>query len=595
MNKYVRPANTKYFDEKIKKVINILADFEKQTEQKFLKYGYLLSESYKQIRVVLSSIQEMNTAVSSAEITDTITKLRDFISLLDKLFSDENNIGNASDTSLHEISGQLHNVQSGLENFKRFIKTLRMLGLSTKIESARIREIDNGFDNLAENVENLSNKIDDKVKTVLNKLTKLYSIIEHIVKSSGDVEKHTDEISHVVLSKAGHGISTVSQKIAEAKKDSDTIHRYSDKISQRLAEISTSLQYQDISKQQIDHINDALRSLIRYGENESGSGEFEKEIFHVCKLQTAQLKNTKNQFISATKSLIAEVSKIFEMTDKIFLMVAELSRNNGEDSFISLQNIRRDLKDTTALLSDSSRGGSELSEMINQVNATISELASFVAEVEDIGDEIELISLNSQIKAVRLGSDGASLGILAENIQKLSVNAKDQTNMLSLEFENINKSTYSLNNSLMHSRDKTEKLSDSSLQHNLNNLFNELGQIQKNVTETIGSSNMQIAALKKSELAIDELENFVHMSEQMFNTALDYLNGVTNSVTSQVSATGEQSRFLEELKYKYTMESERKTHEQHSQNVTKSNGNSNTKNDVNTENGYEFGDNVELF
>jgi septal ring factor EnvC (AmiA/AmiB activator) len=60
-----------------------------------------------------------------------------------------------------------------------------------------------------------------------------------------------------------------------------------------------------------------------------------------------------------------------------------------------------------------------------------------VADIERIGEEIKLIALNAQIKSAYTGEEGAALGVLAEAIQRLSIDAIDHTGSVSSVLQSI--------------------------------------------------------------------------------------------------------------------------------------------------------------
>ncbi|TVM28184.1 methyl-accepting chemotaxis protein, partial [Oceanidesulfovibrio marinus] len=51
----------------------------------------------------------------------------------------------------------------------------------------------------------------------------------------------------------------------------------------------------------------------------------------------------------------------------------------------------------------------------------------FLEDIEEVGSEIELISLNASVKAAHTGEKGKALGVLASSIQQLSQQAGGRT------------------------------------------------------------------------------------------------------------------------------------------------------------------------
>ncbi len=579
----------------IQKAVSTLSAIQDTTEGKFLKFGQILNGSYSRTRNILSSVKEASTIVASPEIHKSIDDLDEVINNVKDILSVSDTEVNANTSTMQRISNQLQEVLNELGNFNRFVKRLRVLGLSTKIESARINDIDNGFDNLAQNVENLSNGIDEKVKQILQRLNALFNVINKINRNSVDVTKNTRDISGRIMEKAGLGADLLNKKFALAKRNTDEIAMYSGRISEILGDIVQSLQYQDISRQQIDHIIEALEALFDEDVNRNLSREeITGEIYHIVKLQKAQLTNTKSQFLRATEQLVTEVTNVSEMTDNLIRMIRELLNNNENSDDSSLENAREKLKNTIDILTENASGDSELIKMIEQVNEMIEELSDFVQEVEEIGDEIELISLNSQIKAVRLGNDGASLGILAQNIQTLSVNAKEQTNSLSDKFKHIRTDIGSFNDSLTESAQKVGKLSDNSLRARLNNLFTELGDTHTKVFQIVEHADTDIESVKKDSIEADELREFAQASEAEFDLVQESLDSILNNI-DPASVAHMKSRSSGDLRNKYTMDSERETHD-FIDGDEYDLGNSPDSSDYNSDDDPgEFGDNVELF
>ena len=89
------------------------------------------------------------------ELTSISVEIFSTISSTNKKFNNSNN----------DLEGILELINSTTEevfNFGRLVKYLRIQGISTKIESARLGSHDAGFSNLAENVEQLSHVISEK-------------------------------------------------------------------------------------------------------------------------------------------------------------------------------------------------------------------------------------------------------------------------------------------------------------------------------------------------------------------------------------------------------------------------------------------------
>jgi methyl-accepting chemotaxis protein len=68
---------------------------------------------------------------------------------------------------------------------------------------------------------------------------------------------------------------------------------------------------------------------------------------------------------------------------------------------------------------------------VDTVVSTTKKMSVFIKDIEQIGDDVELVAQNAQIKAAHIGYEGKPLGILAETAQQLSTDARDLTTSIS--------------------------------------------------------------------------------------------------------------------------------------------------------------------
>ncbi|MGE5498227.1 MAG: hypothetical protein ACM3Q2_09165, partial [Syntrophothermus sp.] len=126
------------FDQLLKKI----GYFENNTEREFLSIGNNLRSYYlaaKEITSVSSSISEL---ISEKILKTEISELNSMLSQIQKYLSDSATEILSGEASLKEISSVLLTVVDELSGFKRIVKHLRMLGISTRIESARLSQDD---------------------------------------------------------------------------------------------------------------------------------------------------------------------------------------------------------------------------------------------------------------------------------------------------------------------------------------------------------------------------------------------------------------------------------------------------------------------
>ncbi len=145
-------------------------------------------------------------------------------------------------------------------------------------------------------------------------------------------------------------------------------------------------------------------------------GEVEKE--SVIARQMAQEMEGKNAEIQSKNEMIAQlISEVSVDFDSLDTSITEMSTgNNGnaeESTGISIS-----MSDVVSFCDD-------LKKALERIQGLLGRLEENNAEITDVAEETNLLSLNASIEAARAGEAGRGFAIIAENIKKLADHSKD--------------------------------------------------------------------------------------------------------------------------------------------------------------------------
>lgn len=553
------------FDQLLKKI----GFFENNTEREFLSIGNNLRSYYlaaKEITGVSSSISEL---ISEKILKTEISELNSMLSQIQKYLSNSATEILSGEASLKEISSVLLTVVDELSGFKRIIKHLRMLGISTRIESARLSQDDAGFVSLAENVENLSSKINDKAGHIREKSVNLSKVIGETITKIIYLENKQREETSLILNGINGNLSRLDSKYKMCSEKTSEVSIGSSAISQDINRIVTSIQFHDITRQQIEHVGEAIEQIKNRINSPDTSVAAENEqvelavaVHNICRLQSMQLNHSRNEFITAVQSIIESLENVRLNVSNVLLETQEIMMNErglGDSNIIT--EIENEFKEISLSLSKNSAIRIELTNSMKIVTDTVKNLSGYVDEIEEIGSEIELIALNSSIKAARTGSEGAALGVLADSIQKLSGDAKVQTKSMSELLKKIS--------------DSSEILYQNTEFNTGNRNYQELSRIASAITEEVENltrldkeSTNHLNGLKTSFQQLDDDISRMCSGINVHNAAGEILGSLIESMDEIVCSISEKvdvsaydkDDHLSGLDHKYTMDSERHIH-----------------------------------
>ncbi len=337
-----------------------------------------------------------------------------------------------------------------LQGFNRIIKQLRMLGISTKIESARLGAEDQGFYVLAETVDKLSGLIHEKAKTILEKSNFLINELRETGFKLANLEKEQGEQSNEIKNNITYTSEALQTKFDRNIQKAEKISKSSAAVSGNINEIVTSIQFQDITRQRLEHTKSAFEDIIGMADHgfanpeEADPSELLGQIHDVIVLELSQLKSSSGEFNNAIDKISASLKKIKKNVAGMLEETTGIIGKKGNNESFSMQSIIGELADIMKGLNKNIEIGNELSLSINSVISVVEDLSKYVMEIEDIGTEIELIALNARVKAAHAGKNGSALGVLSETIQRLSVEAKSQTESTSQILKSISSKSISL-------------------------------------------------------------------------------------------------------------------------------------------------------
>lgn len=542
-------------ESKITNAINLL-------NNDYYSFGKLLQENYLISKKTVKCLINITGLISSDDLKSELDHLSQTIDNLRNIFNKLEKASSAKEESLQILNHNILTVISSLEDYNKIVKHLRALGISTKIENARLKVEGIGFSTIAENVEQLAEVINEKALQIRHNSKSLGSDVQKLLAKLNILSNEQKNESAVVIGKALKSLSTYQSSYDSSFNSAKLIHEVSSQISSDINNLITFVQKQDIIRQQLEHVKEnvsrisrnPLKNKLRLDEDIASI----KELAVVCQLELAQLLHSKTEIEDTAESIEEHNCNIRHNANNIVEQSGSFILSGNAAS--SIQEVEENLSVISESLKKSYQTNESLTGSINSLADAIANLNKFVSEIEEIGAEIEMIALNARIKAAHIGDEGAALGVLSEAIQKLSLEAKELSLLVSA--------------GLMKVLNKTEELSSSNRkeQQAILEEFRKVDESLKASLIKIQDSNSSLDAMK-TELNISVMA-MKHKLDEM-KTGLSYKFDVLKEITfvqtileeyagfakaAGLDITEEDKEFLRNYSSSYTMDSERKIH-----------------------------------
>ena len=345
-----------------------------------------------------------------------------------------------------------------------------------------------------------------------------------------------------------------------------------------------SMQAHDIVRQQIEHVERTLKELKgKFSTGQAGADD----AVCICDLQAAQLRHAEGELGQAVHTIIDSLREVARKQSGLSTLTSGMAgvADQAGGSFFS--EMEKDISVVSDALLESTKVNRSLCVAMGSVVDTVGEIATFVGDIEKIGEEIKLIALNAQIKSAYTGEEGAALGVLAEAIQRLSIDAIDHTGAVSGTLQAIIAVTQRLNEGVVVETSGLEgEVHD--MVSRLSGLLEVLRQVNETLRRSLCRMDDQVAQLSTD---IEQVTTSITVHEKVSRVlvrAVEQLAGITAEARRYAPGAG-TGIDLDEIASRYTMLSQRKIHQSHVVGVPAPNRKSVPASDD------SLGDNIEFF
>jgi methyl-accepting chemotaxis protein len=329
-------------------------------------------------------------------------------------------------------------------------------------------------------------------------------------------------------------------------------------------------------------------------------------VIDFCKIQEGQLAAARDKLLQSVSSIIDNLNDISRNIIEISQDAQELSRAHTEGDHSVLEEVEGHLQEAASGLSQYCSASHDLTSLMGSVAPAIGDMASCLRDIEGIEIAIERIALNACIKAAHLGKEGATLGVLAEGIQRLVGDTRQQTVNVSQKLESIIATAQELNVSDGNNKDESEM--------EMSSLIIDIGSILQSLRTSEEQSRLDLTEVQeKGSILSDDLQKVcegIKVHEQAAKT-IDHILAELQDLGKRLELQSELIGLdkighleVEKLSDNYTMKDERLVHLSiatplstlESESVLlEIQANHSSINEDKSESEEDLGDNVELF
>jgi len=537
------------------KVVDDLSLLNHNTEQYFLEIGGKLAEFIQTVKLISSELAVLSELESGAHAAQSLTRALDY--------SRELQERDAKHTGLGGMSEEAARMRQTLSGFNGTVSTFHILGMLTRIETARLGSTGADVGSLADQVQSLTEDVDARVSVTLDLANSLVSKIERAMQviSATTEEQAEDSVSAVAGAMAG--ITSLREVQDAALASSVRLGSRFDAISGSFKKLIVSLQFHDITRQQVEHVIEVLRRLrVEYEEQSGGVPANRHRAAATLALQSLQLAD-------AGKKFSISVASVQRSLDDIAANVLQLAAESGNLTGVSedrkasfFLQIEKGCAAVLGSLDNYSKARNITRTASGGVAETFDRMTAAIVEIQALEIQMHRLAVNAIISAAHIGEPGDALGVLAGSIQQRASESNQRSESL---LESLRSMTEEVGSSL-----KQSGLTEAGEPDTLNESIEDM---QTAVTKLQSSSERGFALISQIVVRGTRLGEDVSAGRASFSIgevfaeavvgARELLKDVEEKTRSGLSNEAGAGLDLElaDLAKNYTMQSQRDVHE----------------------------------
>lgn len=403
-----------------------------EIEHRFLACGSALQEQVKLTSRLSAQSRQLNELGARSDRGETaiqrvMLRLTTHLDLGDRFARESERLA----ATLDDYAQHLQQLLQDQQRLERSFAPMRALHSFFRIESASLPP---ELQSLFQAVTTEMRRLHEEVSASFAEHTTALSGTRHqVLVAAAQLRTHAAE--HLAISTAKrqevqHALADLAAKLAQQRRRQEQLGTAITALDRETDKITVSLQYQDITRQKMEHVREAARAVLDGFAPADRTPVRQRAIVQrmLCQVQTVQLDSVQQELEQATATITSGLRALLDQLDRIESECLSLDQ---------LHAITADMDATIAALADIHRVTAGLMQSsLARLTAAIQTARGFSAATTGATDtmrrlaaDLLLMGLNAQVQALQANNN--CLEVLAGAVSHIS----SEAGTLTLAFE----------------------------------------------------------------------------------------------------------------------------------------------------------------
>jgi hypothetical protein len=534
-----------------------LENLNRSTEHDFLAVGERLIAFRSIARQITSDMEALTELISGEhgrQASEALQRMLDHCRELDSRIEQ----GSLSLGEVRDLSRRIHRAFTGLRNTVSVFRTLCTL---TRIETARLGGAGADMGHLTAEVGPLSESIQSSGERVIETSSLLDHEVQSALLRSADLRRTQLKELPALISGVIASLKSFEERQRWAVEASARQAEQHAKVSAAIDGLVESIQFHDITRQQVEHVVEALRHLVagRKGDRRKPDSP-PRETSLILLLQVTHLSEAARVFADSVERMLHDLESIAERagsTPEASKALLGISGDGQESFFLKMEVQFSAILDMLGLCSVAQAAMETTGDSLKE---TVGHMQESVAEIQGTEIRIQRISTNATIRATHIGAPGVALNKIAEVMHRLALESSTNTDNASMTLEEMASASGRVSSGQAGSD------AQSTTEHVIGNMRRAVGQLHSSSESSFARVNDIVALSARLAADLGALRSGFSAG-QMFAGVVERARLELDRVGAEVEPLPSESHgtntsvALEQCAATYTMQRQRDIHE----------------------------------
>lgn len=388
-----------------------LLEASKPGEGVFLSLGSRLEDSIGIIQGITAGLENLSSIMNGGEVGDAANGLRqasdEVVGMVAALERERR--------QLDSLAGATNGGERAIAQLQKTVGEIGVLGMNSKIQLAHIAGANEEFANFTGEITRLAILASQDLQNLENGHSGICRLIEqarhdnaHFSSTHGpallEIGQHLQRSLDLLESQHRQSLASVQ-----------TTCGHSAEIAKLVGRAVVSLQVNDMTRQRIEHVAQALEKAADLLADPGVEEEGWQLAGLICRLQSIHVVKTADQFKREVGSLLSNLQTLAGQADG--MVREQLAFGEGETSSL-FEQLDRQLREASSLYLQVAKARAGTRKLIEAISEGVEQMTTSVVAVHEIEADIRIMGLNATLRCNRLGSQGRALAVIAQELRQ---------------------------------------------------------------------------------------------------------------------------------------------------------------------------------